>query len=261
MEKNNFIEELLIKIKSKKELKFIDESFVLSIIKKIESRYPLSSNFRKKEEKLFIKEVRSELRRSAGMFQANIKDRNYLLKEENFDKILESHTSTKERLSNYPELRKILKDLKVKIILDIGCGLNPIALASNIYYYNACDIRKDELLIIEKYFKENNIKGKVFVFDISSSDISILPKSDIAILWKVLDILPKKYDIYKLLSDLKCDYIWVSFATKTLSGKKMNSPNRRWFENILKRLNYSSNILLKENEIFYLIKKPMQKQA
>lgn len=141
--------------------------------------------------------------------------------------------------------------------MDLACGLNPLALATSGVKYYASDIKEDELILIKKYFEKNKIKGKTFIYDIRKIKQD-LPKADLCLLFKVLDIIEKKGHklAEKILKTVECKTILVSFPTKKLSGRPMRHPERKWLEKLLNRLNYPFKIFRSENEIFYLIKKP-----
>ena len=281
MEQNNLIEE----IKRKKELSGLTNSIVSNILDNYLKKHSIIlKNLKSKELKIIIKDIRVELRKLSGRFQKSFKK--IKLEENNIGNILKTHSSTAERLDFYPKLKNIISKLKVHSILDIGCGLNPIALANKKIYYYASDINEEYLQLIKKFFERNHIKGDVFVFDVkvfeqtmhfsawntlsiqkSKQNIQglfdirnssmILPKADLCLLFKLLDIIEiKSHKIAKaLIEKLECKYILISFATKTLSGKQMKYPKRKWLEFLLEDLNYKYKIFNSNNEIFYLVKK------
>ncbi len=246
--------------KKKKELKGIADSVVLNALKSVATRMGIADselgNLSGYDKKLIIKEARARLRLMHGRFQITKKDKTKIFEKEGIDSLLKAHSSTKERFEDYQKIKSILSDLKVNSILDIGCGINPISLSSKEITYYACDINEDELSLVREYFKNNNISGRVFFFDLENSDISSLPKADICIIFKVLDILNGRKKItLELLKKVNCSYFLVSFSTRKISGKPMNNPKRRWFESILSSLGYQISIFETKNEIFYIVKK------
>ncbi|MDO8459907.1 MAG: hypothetical protein Q7S74_02255 [Nanoarchaeota archaeon] len=259
MEKGNLITLSLItkKIKEKKEFSGISNSLIDEELEKYLRKHKISlDRLTISDIKIISKEIRASLRYYTGQYQKSVKDRSKLLNEGNIEKLLQTHSSTAERISFYPVLKRRIEDLSVKSILDIGCGLNPLALANPKIKYFASDIKEDELNIISTFFKKNNIKGKTFVYDLRKSNIS-LPSIDLSLLLKVLDVaLKNKHKTAeKLLLKLPSKYIIVSFSTRKLSGKPMNHPSRIWFERILSRINYPYEVFNSDNEIFYLIRK------
>jgi len=245
------VKNLIRKIKQKKELSDLADSVVKSSLENYLNKYKISINESNPARlKIILKEVRAELRKLSGQYQKTIKDKSKFSTQE----LLKSHSSTAERFDFYPELKNIFFDLKVKSVLDLGCGLNPIALANQSLTYYASDIKENELKIIKKFFKKNKINGTTFVYDLRSQ-IGSLPEVDICLIFKVLDIIDDKghKTTEEILKKISCKYFLISFSTKKLSGKPMNHPTRFWFESILKRLNLKFKKFKSTNEIFYLI--------
>jgi SAM-dependent methyltransferase len=245
------------KIKQKKELSGIDDSIVSELVQKYleKNRIPLE-NLKESYLKIIVKDIRSNLRDYAGRFQIGWKDRYKLLEKGDINSLLKTHSSTSERIAFYPRLKELISRLKARSILDLGCGINPIALASPGVVYYASDINGEELKLIEKFFEKNNIKGKTFVCDLANVNSCNLPEADICLILKVFDILGKNDYLLaeKVISRIKSKYLLISFSTKTLSGKPMNKPRRIWLEKLLEKLNYSFEIIKSDNEIFYLSK-------
>ncbi len=259
---NAALSSIVKEIKKKKEISGIKDSLVVETLSLVLKRQNLSENDLEKvksfDRKLIVKEVRSILRLMHARFQSSSKNRDKMIDEGNFEQLLKSHSSTKERLSSYDQLKSLIDGLKVSSILDLGCGLNPIALGSSKIKYYAYDINENELSLIKKYFAEKNITGKVSSFDLSKTEEYSFPEADICLVLKVLDLFGKrKYEVTEaILKKIKCKYFLISFSTAKLSGKSMNNPIRKWFESILERNNYSFEIINTSNEIFYLIKNP-----
>ena len=168
--------------------------------------------------------------------------------------LLKTHSSTSERLDFYPVLKKKILDLKIKSILDLGCGLNPLVLSSKNVEYFASDINERELSIIKEYFKKNKINGKTFVYDLRNIS-NDLPKTDLALLLKVLDVVSKndRKLSEKIILSIKSKYSIVSFSIKKISGQRMNFPERKWFEKILLRNKFKFEKLYSKNEVFYFL--------
>ncbi|MCA9485894.1 MAG: hypothetical protein KC506_03560 [Nanoarchaeota archaeon] len=246
---------LLQKIKEKKELSGMADIVVLKNLDDYIKKYKINlDKIPPSQIKIMIKEIRADLRKLTGRFQKNIKKRKNL--QENFNEVLKTHTSTHERLSFYPGLKAIISKEKPKSILDLGCGLNPLALASKGTKYYASDIKEDELEIVDAFFKKNKIPGKTFIYDLRNPEEE-LPQADICLIFKVLDILDKKNHSLtrRILEKVNCKKFIISFSTKKLSGRPMNKPQRIWFEKTLKNLKFPFEKLNTSNEIFYLIDK------
>jgi hypothetical protein len=57
------------------------------------------------------------------------------------------------------------------------------------------------------------------------------------------------------LKGVKAEFVVFSFPTRTISRKRMNVPRRKWFELMVKRLNYEYDYFEIDNECFYVVKK------
>lgn len=245
------IDEFIFEIKKKKELSGADSDFVRVLL--TESMQNKKINFEdlnQKDKKVLIKEIRHNLRSYIGRFRKSSDISG------NKDNILKNHLSTSERANFYPELKKIIDSLQISSILDLGCGLNPIALAKPEIQYYASDINSSDLSLVSSFFEENKIRGKTFIYDLRKIDNS-LPTVDLVLIFKVLDIIEKKGHklAEKIIKIVKCKFILVSFPTRKISGKKMEFPNRTWFEKMLSRLEYKFKIFRSDNELFYLVTK------
>jgi hypothetical protein len=174
-------------------------------------------------------------------------------------KILKLHRSTSERLPYYFEIYgNILENTdKIDSLLDLGAGLNPFSMPFmhfKVKKYYAIEITEEDVEFINRYFKRLNIDGHAFVKDLTKVDN--LPKVDVCFMFKLVDTLESlKKDVTKeLLSKIKCRWLIVSFATKSLGGKKTISKKRSvWFKRLIKDYNYKTFEV--ENEFFYIIKK------
>lgn len=245
--------QLIKKIKEKKELSAISDTFVKKELQQYLKQYPkVSLNPRSRHYKKLVKEIRAKLRRTYGLFQIDLKKNKNLLAE---------HPSTKERLSFYPQLyRKIFQITgKPKTILDLGCGVNPLSVKymklDNFTYY-AYDLSKEEVKLINQFFKKNKIKGQAEILDLLN--FKNLPKADLAFLFKMTDVLDQGKGHKKseeVIKKIPAKYLVVSFPTLTMSGKRMNFPRRRWIELMCQRLNYKFKILEFSSEIFYVVEK------
>lgn len=249
------MEVIINKIKQKKELSDLPDSLVSQVLKNYLEKNNLNIPKNKKEEKIIVKEIRSQLRKYAGRFQISSKKRDKLFKEGKIQNLLKTHTSTKERINHYPDLKNLIKKINPSSILDLGCGINPLAIAESKISYYAYDIKGSEINLINEYFKKKKVKGKAYVKDITQ--FSKFPKTDLCLILKVLDIIETKghEKARHLLKKIKSKIIIVSFSTKTLSGKSMRVPRRKWFEYLADELNYSFRDFKLSNEIFYILRK------
>lgn len=241
------VQKLITLVKKKKELAGLSDSVVRASIEKyIQKNRITASKLSSNEEKIVMKEVRAELRRLSGGFQITPKENTLL-----------THTSTKERENEFDVVQLVINRYNPLSILDLGCGRNPISYARPNKTYYALDINGSDLKLVDEFFKKNHITGKTLLLDIRTTTESELPKVDLCIMLKVVDLLDTQghKEAERVLRSIRAPRILVSFSTKTLSGKPMNHPQRGWIERLAQRLGYSFELFKTKNEIFYLIEK------
>ncbi len=261
---------LLESVKAHKKYKSIANEIVLDEIKK----YLRSNPNTKSKDKQAIKDIRKELHLFYSSFQTKKKfqRQKYLqqLKENPDDeltkKLLEITVSTKERLLNYKKLYKQIFKItgQPKSIADLGCGLNPLSYPfmrlPKVKYY-AYDIGEDDMSFLNDYFtimNKHGLNGKAEILNLKNKNkLSKIPSTDVIFLFKILDVLDKKdhKTSEELITTLikKTSFIVASFATKTITRKNMNFPQRKWFELMLERNNLKFKIIETSNEIYYVI--------
>lgn len=254
---NKEINEELVLKKINRPVKY---SFVKKAVEKYLKNNPKQLNLvsKGKISHKFIKDIRKILHDVTGAYKIKKPNKRYkLLKKGLYSKILNTSISTKER--NYGLLYEEIFHItgKPKTILDLGAGINPVSL----YNYKdieitALEINKNDVDFVNEYFKK--FKGKSLLFDVNKTEKLKNFKSDVAFLFKLVDVL----DLSKghknaeaVIDSIKCKWLVVSFATKTLSGKDMNFPYRGWFERLLERKKWKYIKLIKPNEIFYVVEK------
>ena len=243
---------LLKKIKSKSQIKHLDDEFILRRIKKF---LKTNGNIRVQLEKEF----------KLSFLTRDFKKK---LIENDYKDVLQLHKSTRERIESYEEIYKqIFKWHKPKKIGDLGCGLNPVSykIIEKILKYKpeyiASDLNHADMKFLNNYFELHNIKGKAKVYDITNLEIlndKDFSECDLIFLFKVFDSLEfiKKNISKKLLNEIKSKYIVVSFPTQSLISKKnFDSNKRNWFKNYINKMNWKYKTLEIGNEIFYLIEK------
>ncbi len=242
------IEAFIRKVKEKKELRGVSDDFIRELItaRLKKSKEPTSE----KDEKIFLKMIRAELRMHTGRFHRKITS-----SKSSEEELLASHTSTEERKSHYAALNALVSRYAPHSILDVGCGLNPLIMAKKGITYYACDIHQSEIDRINEHFKKQGITGRAFTADIRT--YSEFPSADLSLALKVVDILDTKgrSNAESLLKRLPSKVCIVSFATKKISGKSMARPRRYWLEKMLARLNYTYEVHETPNEVFYCITK------
>ncbi|MEK6220646.1 MAG: 16S rRNA methyltransferase [Chloroflexota bacterium] len=139
--------------------------------------------------------------------------------------IMTNHASTKERLSILDEYySEIFADLPpIKSILDLACGLNPLAAAwmpltaDTIYY--ACDIYYDLMFFVGKYLEMMPFQSHIGVCDVLSRPPT--QKVDLALVQKTIPCLEQvnKQAGEILLENIQADYYLITFPAQSLGGK------------------------------------------
>lgn len=265
------MKELIALIKQKKELSHLDDSFIKTELQRYLKSHQISTIPTKpKQQKIIVKDLRAKLRRFSTLFPAQHKKFQKILPQLLIDpqntqlitQLLQTHASTKERLQIYQKLYTQIIPKNTKTILDLGCGINPLAYT---YLdckptYNAFDINTTQIHAINQYFNAAKIQGQAQILNLTqTTKISSLPKADLALCFKVTDLLDrnkghKPTEIF--LQAIPAKTIILSFSTKTMSGKSMTSPKRPWLTWLCDRLHYKYQILEYPTEIFYIIVKP-----
>jgi 16S rRNA (guanine(1405)-N(7))-methyltransferase len=139
--------------------------------------------------------------------------------------IMSHHASTRERLPFLPCFYSaLLADIApISSILDIACGLNPLAipwmpLAPGARYY-ACDIYQDMTDFLRASFPLLRVDGEATVCDV----IQQCPtrKVDVAFVLKTIPVLEQvdKNAGRRLLQSINADHLVVSFPAASLGGK------------------------------------------
>ncbi|MBI2151511.1 hypothetical protein HYU21_02170, partial [Candidatus Woesearchaeota archaeon] len=192
----NQIQQLIEKIREKKELQNISASFVSQELSKFLTReyhlhQQLIKNFHERSASyhLTIKKVRELLRRSYGLFRGEKKaqerkDVIEKMQSEHFSatalsKALTWHSSTDERRSFYLQLYTKIFQItgRPNQILDLGSGLNPLSInfmRLRKLHYHALDINEEEVKLLNLFFEQqqkNNphFSGKAEIFDITNT--------------------------------------------------------------------------------------------
>ncbi|OGY55727.1 MAG: hypothetical protein A2912_01290 [Candidatus Buchananbacteria bacterium RIFCSPLOWO2_01_FULL_40_23b] len=280
---------IVTEVQRKKELQGLSCDFVATAVRDflrknsvLEKKLLLKFHVKSAVFEYVVKNVRAELRRSAGLFQVSgdlneIKELvdNYFAEkiavkqEKILVSLLESHASTQERLVIYSELYTKLFAITGKpgVVLDLGCGLNPLSLPlmklKSVSYF-AYDIHADQVDLLNAFFdlmqkRMSAFNGKARILDLL--DVKVvggLPKADMALLFKVADVLDKNKGHTKseaVFRAVPARFVVVSFATKTMSGKRMTAPRRIWMEWMCDRLGWKYTVVEFENEIFYVVEK------
>ncbi len=252
------LNEIIDKIREKEELRHVSYEVIEDLLKKYIAQNSIKlEQISLKDKDLIKKEIRAELRKKVGRFHQYEKKIEEYVRDEDFSMLIKTHISTKERLEFYPEIEKLIAEINPKVILDLGCGINPIAIAEEETEYYAIDINEEDLQVVRRYFEVKKINGKALNKDIRKIHEIALPKADLCLIFKVLDLVDKKGHKVseEILDQIEAEYFLISFSTKTLSGRPMNHPQRGWIERLFQRKKWPYRLIKSRNEIFYLAKK------
>ena len=262
-------------VRTKKEYMNLSEQFILTKVheairldpKLREAYYAQKDTTIKK----IVKMVREHARKIYGVFQDSreMTQRIELLSKTDLRntadmlRILRSHISTKERVETYPQFWEQLLALTKHphSILDIGCGLNPVA-----YFgftqcvqttYLACELSQLDAEQLQAFFAHNNlVNASAIAFDaVRELDAYPTEHFDVVLLLKVLDTFErqKRYITYDILDKLSATYIVATFPRSTVKGRKTDRGDAiMWFEKMLARKSFSFSRVLFETEVGYI---------
>ena len=170
------------------------------------------------------------------------------LKNKSQEWILRKHLSTRERLPYYKEIySRIFGNLKEELsVIDLGAGINGFS-------YGFFENRKINYLAIESmgqlvdlmnhYFKKEKINGNAVhlsLFELKKIKelIAKQKKPRAVFLFKVVDSLEMLESNYskKLLLEITglCDFVILSFATRSMIKRMKFSAKRNWIFNFIK---------------------------
>ncbi len=143
---------------------------------------------------------------------------------------MSAHASTAERLP-------ILKDFfatclapiaPVTSVIDLACGLNPLAIPwmplAEDCCYAACDIYLDMLSLIQDFFEHFNLQAEAFPCDLLGGTPT--QPAQVAFLLKSIPCLEQadKSLSLPLLESINAAHILISFPARSLGGHKKGMP-------------------------------------
>lgn len=147
-------------------------------------------------------------------------------------KAMQAHASTRERLPFLAEfyatlLADVVADLRpAPRIVDLACGLNPLALAwmplPGGYQYWACDIDQPQIDFLNGYFEAGGWPAQAVRHDLIHGDPAAVPPADVVFLFKTIPCLEQLESGIgaRLLAELSCAVAFVSFPTRSLGGRR-----------------------------------------
>ncbi|MCW3588934.1 class I SAM-dependent methyltransferase [Burkholderia cenocepacia] len=180
-------------------------------------------------------------------------------------RLLAHHASTRERL---PQLEAFYAAVfaalpPVRTVIDVACGLNPLALpwlplAPGAAYY-AYDIYTDLMAFLGEWLTIAGVGGAAVARDVSAA----CPEqpADLALVLKFLPLLDQleRGAALRLLDGLRTPRIVVSFPTRSLGGraKGMGENYSVRFRQLTAARPWTVRELAAPGELVFLVEKPM----
>lgn len=178
--------------------------------------------------------------------------------------ILALQSSTKERIPFLDQFYERIFKLTgtPDTIIDHACGLNPLTFPwmklSFRSRYFGFDIDKEQIRFLSEVFELLGLGSQVKV---TLEDI-LIDKSEYADIVFMLKLLPlleqqQKGSSLKVLKELKCNYLVVSFPVKTLSGKEkgMKGFYSGYFEKLVANASWKISKINFDTEVVFVIQK------
>jgi 16S rRNA (guanine(1405)-N(7))-methyltransferase len=177
--------------------------------------------------------------------------------------IMAFHASTRERL---PDLDLFFQTTfaglpPIRSILDVACGLNPLALPwmglMESTEYIAVDIYRDMLAFIDQYMSLLPINGRTLLADVL--EFSPDKEVDLALVLKTIPCLEQidKEAGRRLLESLPANHMLVSFPVYSLGGRQVGMPANyaARFEELLSGKSWSVRSFEFQTELAFLVSK------
>jgi 16S rRNA (guanine(1405)-N(7))-methyltransferase len=174
------------------------------------------------------------------------------------------HASTRERADLLPTFyHRLLADLPpIRTLLDIGCGLNPLALPwmplAPEAVYHAYDIHTDLIAFLAEFFEIAGVPGAAHLSDAVGAPPE--QPADVALVLKVLPVLEQqdRTASLALLRALNAPVLIVSYPTRTLGGrdKGMAANYEAHFHALVNEEPWQVETFSFPNELCFLVTKP-----
>jgi 16S rRNA (guanine(1405)-N(7))-methyltransferase len=175
--------------------------------------------------------------------------------------IMGLHASTRERLPILDDFyHTILSGISPpQRVMDIACGLNPLAtswmpLSGNAFYI-AYDIYSDMMQFIGDYMQLARLEGRAEVRDVIHNPPT--ETVDLALLLKTLPCLEhlEKGTSKRLLDTIQARYLLITYPVSSLGGrpKGMISTYDAQFAALLERRNWTAHRFLFSSELAFLV--------
>ncbi len=228
---------------------------------------------KRKNLKEAIKETKNTLHQIAGAYLDNLPPYAKWIAElerlqgdsaeiqEALKRMMTSHSSTRERLPHFHNFyAKTVSEIgSVESVIDLACGLNPLALSflplSAGASYFAYDLYGDMISFLNAYFALTLPGGYAEARDVVANPPT--QPVQLALILKFLPVLEQteKEKTLNWLKSINANYFLISFPTKTLSGRSMRMAENyeKQFCEVLQQPNWNYKRILFDNELCYLI--------
>ncbi len=176
-------------------------------------------------------------------------------------RIMQAHTSSRERLAYLETFyaRTLAPLGPIRHVLDVACGLNPLALPwmglSPEACYDCVDIYADQMAFLQTWLGLIGQPGTA-----TCSDVLLSPPHgsyDVALLLKTVPCLQQldSSATERLIAQLDTRYLIVSFPAKSLGGRNigMIANYQRSFERLLCQVHLTGDRQIIGDELVYTI--------
>lgn len=217
--------------------------------------------------KEIVKHIRSLARDIYGIYHKNVAHRTMMLAEKDFDGLLSTHLSTRERLPYYDHyhefLAHLLPNLSEASVMDLACGLNPLALTHarvRPASYIAVEWSKDDADFLDACFRALGWSPsyQAHGIDLVRETEGVKKFSvDLCIMLKTLDALEmqERNMTYRLLDMIGAPLLLVSFTTVNVRQQPLDRIDRSWFEKVCVRKDIAYEKQIIGTELFYVCRR------
>jgi len=178
-------------------------------------------------------------------------------------KAMQTHSSTRERLPILEDFfNTILASLApVESVLDLACGLNPLAmpwmpLANNVRY-SGCDIFSDMTGFLGQFSSHIGVNASFKPCDLTRPNFT--QHASVAFLLKTLPCLEQLHKgiSLRLLDAVPADHLLISYPIRSLGGraKGMGKTYEAQFEKLAANRNWQVERFEFKTELAFLVKK------
>ncbi|HAJ34792.1 MAG TPA: 16S rRNA methyltransferase [Chloroflexi bacterium] len=144
--------------------------------------------------------------------------------------IMRSHHSMRERMPFLEHFYRTLLDAigPVHSVLDLGCGLHPLALPwmalpANALYL-ACDVDQEQIRFLDWWLAHYHQRGRAFVWNLldGAPPSDVTGRVDVALLLKLAPCLEQleRGIMQRLLAEVTARVLIVSFPAQSLGGQR-----------------------------------------